>query len=453
MAAKPTQSVRTAALPAAAFLWLLAGPAAGETAAEPGAETLPAETRSGYEDESRLGRGPTDPSNEVLEADEERDSALEFPRFDALFEPWYAFKEDLNERIGLQFVIAETALCQKATRNIDKNDAAGGILEFTGTWTLINRDEPNQGLFGFKIENRHRFTRRRQPQNLAFEFGSAYSTAFGYAQFGFEPVELWWEQHLFDDRAAVRVGKQLPFAAFDYFSLKSPKTGFVSAPFTQNPTIAFPSFGLGAAAAIYPTKELYFVAGIHDANGRPQRTRHMFRSFFNDSDYFKAAELGWDPEFSIGKGSYHIMGWHADRREKRDIPEDWGLTLSGEQNYKDWLFFLRYGYSNDTSSVLKHMLAGGVALNNVLGQDNDVIALGLSWGKIASFDRIETEIAGERFEFDPVANRNQYHGELFYRLELTPRLTVTPNVQTVIEPAAENNKAVGVFRIRGRFAM
>ncbi len=45
------------------------------------------------------------------------------------------------------------------------------------------------------------------------------------------------------------------------------------------------------------------------------------------------------------------------------------------------------------------------------------------------------------------------HGELFYRVELTPRLTVTPNVQTVIEPAAESNNVIEVFGIRGRFAM
>jgi porin len=171
--------------------------------------------------------------------------------------------------------------------------------------------------------------------------------------------------------------------------------------------------------------------------------------------------VGWAPgtrqetrEGLFGDGDYHVTVWHVDNREKVNIPDDWGFTLAGEQEIGGLLLFLRYGTSDDQASPIEHMVSGGVVFEDVFGAAEDAIGLGLAWSKVADFEPLVfTDIAGQTFKIDSVANENQYTAELFYRAQLTPRLTVTPSVQLVVDPAANNDKdAIGVFGIRGRLA-
>lgn len=300
----------------------------------------------------------------------------------------------------------------------------------------IGRDTKNPGILGFRAEGRYRLGTDVPPQGFGGEIGSVSLTGVGYSDFDFSLTELWWEQHIIEDRVAFRIGKMLPFAIYDYFSLKNPKSGFTNSSFTLNPTIAWPQFGLGAAGIVRPTDEIFVVFGIHDANGRP--TLSGFDTFFNDKEYFSVVDIGWDPGYLAGSdnpGDYHLTVWHTDKREKAGRPEGWGITAFAEQRIGRFLPFLRYGYSDD-ATLFEHMVATGVGFMNVFGENQNVIGIGLSWGK-------------------PTAKRldDEYAGEIFYRMQLTPRLAITPNVQLIIDPARNPDEdVIGVFGIRSRLA-
>jgi hypothetical protein len=56
-------------------------------------------------------------------------------------------------------------------------------------------------------------------------------------------------------------------------------------------------------------------------------------------------------------------------------------------------------------------------LQYLFGRKNDVLGIGASWGD----------------PFDP-AQRNQHGGEVYYRLQLTNDVAVTPHVQFIFDP-------------------
>ena len=267
------------------------------------------------------------------------------------------------------------------------------------------------------------------------------------------------EQHIIKDRVAFRVGKVLPFAIYDYFAFKSPKSGFLNQTFTVNPTISYPSFGLGAAALVRPTEDIYIVGGIHDANGKP--TTAGFDSFFNESEYFSVVEVGWSPALLSGRretffdgGDYHVTFWHVDERTSRGVPDGDGFTVAAEQPIGAVTPFLRYGYASGDATALKHMVAGGVAFTNVFGFDSDVIGLGASWGR-TNDGKVPVDILSNGdFVFETLDGNDQYAFEVFYRVQLTPRLTITPDVQLIVDPAFNANQdVIGVFGFRTRIAL
>ena len=64
-----------------------------------------------------------------------------------------------------------------------------------------------------------------------------------------------------------------------------------------------------------------------------------------------------------------------------------------------------------------------------------------------SWDEALTTIA-ERFS----AVGDQYGGEAFYRVQLTPVFSVTPGGQLIVNPSRNpNDNVIGIFGIRGRF--
>ncbi|MHC4784251.1 MAG: hypothetical protein ACYTE0_14595, partial [Planctomycetota bacterium] len=61
------------------------------------------------------------------------------------FEPWYRFKERLNDCHGLQFNVDESIFYQAATDSLGEHDAASGLVRMYGQWELLGRGSENPG--------------------------------------------------------------------------------------------------------------------------------------------------------------------------------------------------------------------------------------------------------------------------------------------------------------------
>ncbi len=384
-------------------------------------------------------RNPVSVEGQLDEIYEPRRPHVPSRGLDRVLRRWYDFKSRSQDRFGLRFGIAYTGLYEVATATLtDVDQAAGGIFEILGTWEVVSRRGPHPGTLGFRVENRHRLGSDIPPQSLFAEVGAGVPTATGYGEFDVSLAELWWEQQIVRDRFSIRVGKMLPFGYYDYFRFKNPKTDFTNAAIMLNPTIAWPQFGLGILTEIRPRRDLYVLAGIHDANGTP--TRDGFDTFFDDQEFFAIAELGWDPGFlSDGKQNpaapdFHATVWHADARRKAGRPEGWGVSVTGQHSFGDVVPFARYGYSDGGAALLEHLVMGGVAWTNAFHYKQDTVGLTLAWGR--------------------PSNRlldDQWTVEFYYRMQFTRRVAVTPDVQWIVNPSANpGTSSFAVFGLRAR---
>jgi porin len=180
------------------------------------------------------------------------------------------------------------------------------------------------------------------------------------------------------------------------------------------------------------------LAGLADANGDPTDPRGSFDSFFNETEYFTHAEFGWIPSYKQrSTDNVHLTAWHIDARDKDGLPSGWGLAFSMNRLLAErWEPFIRAGYSQDGGALWDRSVSIGCGYH--ISKDGGLLGLGLNWGRPS-----KSSFASELNE--------QYTAELFYRLHLLPSVTITPDIQLLIDPALNQKKnVVGIFGLRMR---
>lgn len=391
-------------------------------------------------------RGPTNLPNQIREDNEDKDSRLA-PVFGQNFlERWTGFKNSLYDRTGIKFSVAYAYVYQHGSSSSVSINGSGGQFETNFTWDVFGQDGTGmKGLVGGKLENRHEVFADITPQFVAPLAGSIWSGAPGYGTQNWSLPELWYEHHFVRDRVLVRVGKMIPFAVFDYYKYKSPRTGFLGQPQNVNPTIAYPPSALGVGGGIRMTNGVYAAGGVFDANGSP--TKAGFDTLFDTGELFTIVDLGWTPDFvegNVGRQGfipgnedYHLTIWHSDARQSIGRPEGWGFTVSAQKGFGKVVPFLRYGYSDGGATPLEHMLNFGIGFDDVFGYDQDTIGVGLTWGAPSNAQL-----------------RDQYAAEAYYKIQLTPHFAVTTDVQLIANPANDTTTDfLGLFSVRGRLAL
>jgi porin len=406
-------------------LALLAAVAAGSAGAE---------SRSGFVDVPQFG-GPSSVGAELEESDRVKQPLARVPFVEEALAPWFGFKQRVNEALGLQFGTNYNVLAQWATRSPGERGAAGHVAEFFGNWTLLGRDSDHRGSLVVKGEHRTRLGTDVAPQSLGFEVGSILLTGTKFSDFGWGLTNLYWRQELLDGKLAFVAGTVDATDYLDVYGLINPLTAFQNFAFSTNPTIAIPDQGLGAAAGAFLGDHVYAVAGIADANGSP--TRLGFDTFFDDREYFTHLELGWTSSFEQRYlDNVHLTAWHVDARRDAGVPSSWGLTFSAATFLDErWMPFLRAGWSDGDAPLLNATVAAG--LGYYMAGRRDLMGFGFSWGRPA---------AG--------GLRDQYTLELFYRLQLTQHIAVTPDVQLIADPAlSPEDDWIAVFGLRLRLSL
>ncbi|MGK7913372.1 MAG: carbohydrate porin [Synechococcus sp.] len=389
------------------------------------------EVQAGSQSNSRGFGGPSSVGEELNEDARIRRS---LGGDEGVLAPWNQFKNDLERDIGLQFGVDYNVLYQTVTDSLtDEVEAGGGIFRFFGNWTVLGRDTSYPGSIVFKVENRHPlFSSSVLPQNLGFEAGYNGLTGTQFSDIGWGVTNLYWRQDVLDGRIALVLGKVDPTDYVDVYGLSNPLTQFQNLSFLTDPTIAAPNQGLGAAIGAMVSDNIYVVTGFSDANG--DATEAGFDTFFNDAEYFKHFELGWttSPD-RIYFDNIHLTAWHTDAREEIGSPDGWGLAFSGSWFLDDkWMPFLRAGYSEGDAALMEHNISLG--FGRFFPSNSHLVGTGLSWGKPA-----------------PDGLDDQFTAEVFYRIQVTPNLAITPSVQLLQNPALNPDRdTIGLLGLRAR---
>jgi len=386
-----------------------------------------------------LDRAPDSIQQGISLAEILQKSIFEFDPFNFIVQPWRKYNAKLKESIRLEFSLAYTALYQvasNATQGEQRNNAAGGIFDFNGLWEILSKKSEYPGFVGFRSTSKHRLFTEIPPNDLAGNIGALWSTAAFFTVNNFFISQLWWEQHLFDDKLIFRIGKLDQSDYLDSFNFSSSKLFFINSAFSDNPTIPFPGNGLGAAALYQPNDFFYILGSFGDANG--DSSTFEFDTFFNEQEFFSGAEIGILPKISgFGKGNYHIAIWHSDGIKKENKPSGNGMAITFQQLLQnDYNLFLRYSLSNGKVTNVKQILSGGVGLYEPFktGMKDNLLGLAVSWG----------EPEAKNF-------RSQYVIESFLRLQVFRSTQVTPDIQLIVNPSnAPDVDIVAVYGIRFR---
>lgn len=388
---------------------------------------------------ARFG-SPDAVDNQLATDAEEEDALIEFE----LFNPYFDFKSRLQKDLELTFGIDYTHVYVSASNTLPRaeDDAAGGMVRFFGSWDLVGRESGNTGALVWKGEHRHRST-EVAPKDLSFQTGYAgiYDAPFSDEQF--RVTNLYWRQRFKEPRMTFMAGFLDVTDYLDAFGLGSPWLHFQNLAFsTGSAAIDLPNDAtLGVAGSGMITDNLYIIASITNAVSDATKPFDGFDSA-GDEEYFKSVEIGWttSPD-RIVLDNVHLTFWHTDDRESLGTPDGWGVNFSASYFVADeWMPFIRGGYTDESGSLLERSVSVGVGYQPQEHRNRNLIAVAANWG------RANPESFGN--------DDDQYALELFYRLQLTREIALTPNVQLIVDPALNpDDDSIWVGGIRGRLAL
>ena len=349
-----------------------------------------------------------------------------------LLKPYEDAKKWLHDKANLEMACQQLFIYQSATGGRNPNDTGISNFTFFGQWHLVDHASFGKGTLGYFFERRDNIADATVTQ-FTNEVGTAWDTNdFGISTRDRTALrQLWWEQRILDEKLFLTIGKLHTENYYDRSSFAgSGGTKFISQTFAVSPTLLFPSDAIGLNVAIYPSNNYYLTFGFNDANGKP--TTSGFNSI-DESQFFKAFLFGLTPVFDgLGQGNYRFTFWHTDETDDHDDGLGFLINLDQELG-KSLGVFLKYGYSEPKLDRIEHLISTGFVIRAPWMIQGDLTGIGFSWDSSSNMVR------------------DEYSIEIFYRLQLTTHVQLTPNVVFIINPSEkENSGALAVFGLRYR---
>ncbi len=380
----------------------------------------------------------------------------------------------MGDMMGLRQYLSDSGIyIDTGLTNIYQSNVHGGLSttdhseRFTGSYDIeINID--TEKLFGwedgwFYILSEGSWNDGINDEMVGSYFGVNDDAA---GDRSFDITELWYE-HSFtkDGDLLLRIGKLdltggfeckgCPVAFDSSFFANDETSQFLNPTLVNNPTIPFPDNGLGAILFYSPAdSDLFMAFGVADVQA-DARTTGFGTAFDGDNDFFYIFETGFTYMVDSKPGVYRVGLWHDHQpKAAEDAPEthngdtgfyltfDQKLTRESMEDNQGLGAFFRYGYAPQKTNDITQFFSGGLAYEGLLdGRDQDVFAIGYSRGNISN--QADTTY--------PEDHESIY--EAYYNIQITPAINITPSVQYIVNPGADNtaDDAI-VFAVRAQLA-
>ena len=371
------------------------------------------------------------------------DDVMKQPVFELTFlQPYFDFKKNLKETTGLSFALDYTSVYFGTNSKLGEGKAGSGIFRFYGSWELVGRKSGNSGALVYKLEHRHKYT-TIAPSGLGLDMGYVGMIGPPFNDSGYRTQNLYWRQRLANGRVSIVAGFLDVTDFLDVYGLASPWMHFTNFNFSTGiAAINVPNDGyLGIGVGGWITKKIYAIAGIADQNGNTANVFEGFDTFFNKNEYFKHIEVGiTSAKDYMVLDNIHATFWQRDVTSATGDPSGWGFVVSGTKYINEtWFPFARFAYTKDAGSFLQKALAVGLGYQPNPG--SHLLSAAYSWGQVNE----ATFTSGLS---------DQHTFELFYRIQLSSRLAVTPDIQYIINPALNDQQSsLFLWGIRGRVAL
>ncbi|MDD5156317.1 MAG: carbohydrate porin, partial [Candidatus Omnitrophica bacterium] len=249
-------------------------------------------------------------------------------------------------------------------------------------------------------------------------------------------TELWYEQGLFKDRAAVTFGKLDPTAYFDQSEVANDETTqFLGRIFRNAPTLEFPDNTAGLRLAYMPKEWVELGYGMF--NGNSDNWSRMFDNLFN------IGQVSFKTNFFNLAGNYRFYGWNNNLPHTKWMDATkgkeaaYGFGLSFDQKLNDVVTaFCRYGWQNPevynpnplvpaadgTLYSLKHSWSSGFQVEGKpWGREKDVLAFAI--GQVFP--------SGDYKRYYGYSAKPEGHIESYYKIHLNKHLSISPDLQYI----------------------
>ena len=290
--------------------------------------------------------------------------------------------------------------------------------------------------------------------------------------------QLYWDQHLFDGKVELKFGRLTGTFDFMPFSCNFQNISFCATLPSHNVVahwIAFPGSTWAGVARVNFESDWYLQAGVYEINPNfaQYKYRFAFGTPFGGIGKRVVAEAGWLPKTAGPDGGYRLGVWYDDvggsdlylNTAGQPLVTNGGTPL---QRHHESGF---YAMAQQQVWTQKGSDTRGLSLfMNFVQTDHDITKIGqiaevgLFWtgplparpqddlGVAVGRVRVNTRVAdGEVLYNAQVAplldlppqpvQRAEYPTEIYYSLNVTPAITLRPNVQFIHAPGGVSDRA------------
>ncbi len=385
---------------------------------------------------ARLGAGFGGPSAPEVYLDEIQNRRADtgpsyiLPGFDKALDPWFKFKERIEQNANFRMGGHYQINYQKADRVLNEPDyGLGGLFRFTGVWKSRGLENRDAGRIEFTFDYRHAIGNGVAPSALAQQFGYVGTTNAILGDTKFDLYSLYYAKPFRSGTSGFAIGRIDPNNFFYTHGFSNPWTGFMNNEVVNPVSVLQPQSSWGILGGYYFNDNIYGVAGTFDANGF---TSDDLEFFEGGAEFWTGVELGYVPSQAerLDK-KISLTLWHLDEREDAGTEESYGAALTASWTFGDWNPFTRIGFSEgDAPPYNTSFLAG---FRKKMRNGADILGLAHSRGESS---------AGFGW---------QNATELFYNYYLAKNLAVTFDIQRIGNPLLNPvDDEVWLFGIRTR---
>lgn len=229
------------------------------------------------------------------------------------------------------------------------------------------------------------------------------------------------------------IGRFDPNDFMDVLGYANPWTTFSNLAVLLNTSIALPDWSWGFGTGIWLNEQWYIKGSINDANG--SITNESF--FSGGAEFFTHAEIGWSPSRAERYSTnIHLTAWHVDEREDAGVPSSHGIAIGANKTWnQNWMVFGRLGWSDGAAPISNKTATLGIGRK--FRQWSDVFGVGMTWEQLPDNSLPD-----------------QWSTEIFYRLQLSQNLQLTPSLQYLKDPALNpEHSSIWVAGLRMRLSL
>ena len=370
-----------------------------------------------------------------------------------------------QENLGLSWNIYYTLLYQYATRTVrqpppNQNEYYGrsagtGRLDLGVNWNIFDVPDVAHGQIGILMRNG---VVMGQPES--YRAGAAVGSlpVSPDALYWGDNTSLclaYWQQGFYNDRFVITAGKIHPNQYIALSRIANDESRqFISGAFDGLGTLG-PSLGTyapGIAIQLVPVEGAYMNAVAIDATGGPNESFKL-----GDGSWWAAVQTGWVPKFKnandeelvgnwalmIAATNYGVEAAGLVGYQTLDDNNGLGFGVMIEQQVTPEISILaEYGLSNSVLSPIQETASIVAAHLSPFGRDDDMIGVGLNWS-------VPTVLFNDPKSY-PSPRREELFMEMFYRIQITGSMELTPDLQIVLRPATGDSDPIAIFGLRLR---